>query len=47
MIYNHNITNQIMEEKYKKFYKMFDKRFKNLILCSKTLNHSGVVSFAK
>ena len=31
-----------MREKYKKFYMMFDKRFKNLILCSKTLNDGGV-----
>ena len=31
-----------MEEKYKKFYIAFDKRFKNLILCSKTLSDSGV-----
>ena len=23
-----------MKDKYKKFYMMFDKRFKNLILCS-------------
>ena len=36
-----------MEEKYIKFYKTFDKRFKNnenLILCSKTLSHGRVVS---
>ena len=26
-----------MEEKYKKFYIMFDKRVKNLILCSNIL----------
>ena len=26
-----------MEEKYIKFYKMFDRRFKNVILCSNTL----------
>ena len=34
-----------MEEKYKKFYKTFDKRFKNnenFILCSKTLSDGGV-----
>jgi len=31
-----------MKERYKKFYMMFDKRFKNLILCSKTLSHGGV-----
>ena len=31
-----------MEEKYRKFYMMFDKRFKNLILCSNTLCDSGV-----
>ena len=35
-----------MEEKYIKFYKTFDKRFKNnenLILCSKTLSDCRVV----
>ena len=35
----------IMEDKYIKFYKTFDKRFKsnnNLILCSKTLSDGGV-----
>jgi len=35
-----------MEEKYIKFLKNFDKRFKNndnLILCSKTLRDGGVV----
>ena len=32
-----------MEEKYKKFYIAFDKRFKNLILCSKTLSDGGIV----
>ena len=40
----------IFEEKYIKFYKTFDKRFKNkdkLILCSKTLSHGGVVSFGE
>ena len=34
-----------MEEKYIKFYKTFDRRFKNndnLILCSKTLSDGGV-----
>ena len=31
-----------MEEKYIKFLKNFDKRFKNLILCSKTLSDGGV-----
>lgn len=34
-----------MEEIYIKFYKTFDKRFKNnenLILCSKTLSDRGV-----
>lgn len=34
-----------MDEKYIKFYKTFDRRFKkddNLILCSKTLCDSGV-----
>lgn len=39
-----------MEEKYIKFYKTFDKRFKNnenLILCSKTLSDGRVVSFAE
>ena len=29
-----------MKDKYKKFYMMFDKRFKNLILCS-NLNCDG------
>ena len=29
-----------MDKKYKKFYMMFDKRFKNLILCS-NLNCDG------
>ena len=35
----------MMEDKYIKFYKTFDKRFKsnnNLILCSKTLSDGGV-----
>ena len=31
-----------MEENHKKFSIMFDKRFKNLILCSKTLSDGGV-----
>lgn len=31
-----------MEEKYKKFYIMFDKRVKNLILCSNILCNGGV-----
>ena len=31
-----------MKDKYKKFYMMFDKRFKNLILCS-NLNSDGRV----
>ena len=31
-----------MKDKYKKFYMMFDKRFKNLILCS-NLNCDGGV----
>ncbi len=34
-----------MEEKYIKFYKTFDKRFKNnenLILCSNTLSNGGI-----
>jgi len=33
-----------MKDKYKKFYMMFDKRFKNLILCS-NLNCDGGVEF--
>jgi len=40
----------IFEEKYIKFYKTFDKRFKNndkLILCSKTLSHCGVEQNSK
>ena len=32
-----------MEEKYKKFYMMFDKRFKNLILCSNSVGNGGVI----
>jgi hypothetical protein len=32
-----------MKDKYKKFYMMFDKRFKNLILCS-NLNSDGGIS---
>jgi len=32
-----------MKEKYKKFYMMFDKRFKNLILCS-NLNCDGGIA---
>ena len=32
-----------MKDKYKKFYMMFDKRFKNLILCS-NLNCDGGIS---
>jgi len=38
----------MMEDKYVKFYKIFDKRFKNnknLILCSKSLSDGGVGSF--
>ena len=31
-----------MKEKYKNFYMMFDKRFKNLILCSNLNCDSGV-----
>ena len=31
-----------MKDKYKKFYMMFNKRFKNLILCSKTRNDDGI-----
>jgi len=36
----------MMEDKYVKFYKIFDKRFKNnknLILCSKSLSDCGVI----
>lgn len=33
-----------MKDKYKKFYMMFDKRFKNLILCS-NLNCDGRVIY--
>ena len=36
----------MMEDKYVKFYKIFDKRFKNnknLILCSKSLSDGGVI----
>ena len=32
-----------MIDKYKKFYMMFDKRFKNLILCSNLNCDGGVV----
>ena len=35
----------MMEDKYIKFYKTFDKRFKgnkDLILCSKTLSDCGI-----
>ena len=32
-----------MKERYKKFYMMFDKRFKNRILCSNTLCDSRAV----
>ncbi len=31
-----------MKQKYKKFYMEFDKRFKNLILCSNTLSDDGI-----
>ncbi len=34
-----------MDKKYIEFYKTFHKKFKNdenLILCSKTLSHSGI-----
>jgi len=31
-----------MKDKYKKFYMMFDKRFKNLILCFVQVSHGGV-----
>jgi len=34
-----------MKDKYKKFYMMFDKRFKNLILCS-NLNCDGGMSLS-
>ena len=40
----------MMEDKYIKFYKTFDKRFKrtnNLIHCPKTLSDGGVGSFAE
>ena len=33
-----------MKDKYKKFYMMFDKRFKNLILCSNLNSDGGVIS---
>ena len=33
-----------MKDKYKKFYMMFDKRFKNLILCSNLNCDRGVGS---
>ena len=36
-----------MEKKYIKFYKTFHKKFKNdenLILCSKTLCYSGIIT---
>ena len=33
-----------MKDKYKKFYMMFDKRFKNLILCSNLNSDRGVGS---
>ena len=32
-----------MKDKYKKFYMMFDKRFKNLILCSNLNCDGGIV----
>ena len=35
-----------MKDKYKNFYMMFDKRFKDLILCSKTLSDGGVAKVA-
>ena len=31
-----------MKDKYKNFYMMFDKRFKNLILCSNLNSDGGV-----
>ena len=31
-----------MKDKYKKFYMIFDKRFKNLILCSNLNSDCGV-----
>jgi len=40
----------MMEDKYIKFYKTFDKRFKsnnNLILCSKTLSDGGIILSAE
>ena len=36
-----------MDKKYKKFYMMFDKRFKNLILCSNLNCDGGVDSQVK
>lgn len=36
-----------MKDKYKKFYMMFDKRFKNLILCSNLNCDCGVVYNSK
>ena len=33
-----------MKDKYKKFYMMFDKRFKNLILCSNLNSDSGIAA---
>jgi hypothetical protein len=32
-----------MKDKYKKFYMMFDKKFKNLILCSNLNCDRGVI----
>ena len=36
-----------MKDKYKKFYMMFDKRFKNLILCSNLNSDCGVIHNGK
>ena len=41
-IENDEITTNYMEEKYIKFYLMFDKRFKNLILCTKILSDGRI-----
>ena len=34
-----------MKDKYKKFYMMFDKRFKNLILCSNLNSDCRMILF--
>jgi hypothetical protein len=36
-----------MKDKYKKFYMMFDKRFKNLILCSNPNSDGGIILSAE